>query len=557
MATFELTGPDGGTYHVDAPDEHAAVAAFSAFHGAPDAPPVGIGEDAAKSLGSGLASATVNTIGGLGDLRDLASRGVDAAGAKLGFDPSRAKGIASTVAGLTPIGAAINAAPTSKDVLSTVTDPIVSPDYQPQSGLGSVLKTGAEFLPAMADPELAGPGALKTAAKLFATRVAAPTLSSESAGALTKGTAAEPYARAAGALLGAGGAAVGENKINAALAARNAAALNPDVSTLKRVARSGYQHPDVQDVRIHPQVTSDLADTISADLQHGQNSGFRPANEPKVFSAIDELKTAAAEGRPSTVADLDNVRQVLGNAAKEKDITGQPTRQAVAASRAVGHIDNFLPSLQQPQLLAGDAAKANSILDAARQNWGAAKRAEQVQTLAKNAEINAASSHSGANIQNATKQAFKPLMKNNYQKASGFNDAEKEALAGIVKGTFTGHAARFAGNLLGGGGGLGMLAGAGAGYEAGGVPGALAGAAVGKAFKAIGNRSTFNAVQRLDSLIRSRAPEAVRIAAQNPQLATVLPPTSMRMLRTMILSQTALRDMSNNQRQPVGSANAN
>lgn len=34
MATFELTGPDGGTYHVDAPDEHAAIAAFSAFHGA-------------------------------------------------------------------------------------------------------------------------------------------------------------------------------------------------------------------------------------------------------------------------------------------------------------------------------------------------------------------------------------------------------------------------------------------------------------------------------------------------------------------------------------------
>lgn len=28
MATFELTAPDGGTYHVDAPDEHAAVAAL-------------------------------------------------------------------------------------------------------------------------------------------------------------------------------------------------------------------------------------------------------------------------------------------------------------------------------------------------------------------------------------------------------------------------------------------------------------------------------------------------------------------------------------------------
>lgn len=42
MATFELTGPDGGTYHVDAPDEHAALSAFGAFNGgkgAPAAPP--------------------------------------------------------------------------------------------------------------------------------------------------------------------------------------------------------------------------------------------------------------------------------------------------------------------------------------------------------------------------------------------------------------------------------------------------------------------------------------------------------------------------------------
>ena len=39
MATFELTGPDGGTYHVDAPDEAKALAAFGAFNGSkPTAP---------------------------------------------------------------------------------------------------------------------------------------------------------------------------------------------------------------------------------------------------------------------------------------------------------------------------------------------------------------------------------------------------------------------------------------------------------------------------------------------------------------------------------------
>lgn len=39
MATFELTGPDGGTYHVDAPDERTAISAFSAFNGGKSAAP--------------------------------------------------------------------------------------------------------------------------------------------------------------------------------------------------------------------------------------------------------------------------------------------------------------------------------------------------------------------------------------------------------------------------------------------------------------------------------------------------------------------------------------
>lgn len=33
MATFEMTGPDGATYHLDAPDERAALSAFSTFTG--------------------------------------------------------------------------------------------------------------------------------------------------------------------------------------------------------------------------------------------------------------------------------------------------------------------------------------------------------------------------------------------------------------------------------------------------------------------------------------------------------------------------------------------
>jgi hypothetical protein len=380
------------------------------------------------------------------------------------------------------------------------------------------------------------------------TRVAAPAVASEAAGKLTEGTAAQPWAEVGGALLGAGGATAGMRKFQELVAARAAAKLIPSTDDIKAAARGLYQHPDVAAVQIHPAAVSDLADTISTDLQHGPNSGFRPANEPKVFSAVDELNTAAKENRPATIADIDSVRQVLGGLAKEKDSIGQPTRQAAAASRAIDQVNDFLPNLKQPDLLAGDAAKANDILDTARQNWAAYKKASQVQNLAGNAELNAASSHSGANIQNATKQAFKPLLKNDAAKVASWTNEEKDALNSIVRGTWTGSAARAAGNVLGGGGGLGMLLGAGAGYEGGGIPGAIAGAAAGRAFKMIGNRSTLNAVDHLDTLIRSRSPEALKIAAQTPQMVQALPQKSVQALRNMIFLNPALRALN----QPSG-----
>lgn len=416
--------------------------------------------------------------------------------------------------------------------------------YKPQGAAEDIASKIGQFAPAM----IGGP---ETLAAKAATRVVAPAVASEAAGKLTEGTAAQPYAEIAGALAGGAGASSVAQKFNAMAAARAASAVTPSLQETKAASRLLYQHPDVAAVQIHPAAVSDLADTISSDLQHGQNSGFRPANEPKVFSAVDELKTAAAEGRPATVADLDNVRQVLGNAAKEKDAIGQPTRQAVAAQRAVGHIDNFLPNLQQPDLLAGDAAKANSILADARGNWAAYKKASAVQNTLSNAELNAASANSGGNIQNSIKQGFKPLLKNNGAKTASWSPDEKAALNSVVRGTWTGSAARAAGNLLGGGGGLGMLVGGAAGYEEGGVPGAIAAGLAGRAFKKIGNASTMNAVKRLDTLIRSGSPEAMRIAAQTPQIAQKLPSKSIRLLRTMILAEPALSQSQQQQREPV------
>jgi hypothetical protein len=536
VKNFTITSPEGKRYSVQGPAGSTPEQAYQVLQkyiGAAPAPQGGSIGGVAKSLGVGFGEGAIGLAGLPGDLSNLLTKGSQSASNyiadKLGIDPG------PQASGNTPL-------PTS-DSLQKHVEGVTGEFYKPQGAAENIANKIGQFAPAV----IGGPESLATKAL---TRVAAPAVASEAGGAV-----AGPIGELGGALVGAGGVTAGMRKFLEAIAARAAAKLIPTTDEIKAASRGLYQHPDVAAVQIHPTAVSDLADSISSDLQHGQNSGFRPANEPKVFNAVEELNTAAKENRPATVADIDNVRQVLGGLAKEKDAIGQPTRQAAAASRAIDQVNDFLPNLKQPDLLAGDAAKANDILGEARANWAAYKKASQVQNLAGNAELNAASSHSGANIQNATKQAFKPLLKNDGAKVASWSPEETNALNSIVRGTWTGHAARAAGNVLGGGGGLGMLLGAGAGYEGGGVPGAIAGAAAGRAFKMIGNRSTLNAVQHLDTLIRSGSPEAMRIAAQNPQMVQGLPPKSVQALRNMIFLNPALR-AAQQQGQPIGQPNA-
>jgi hypothetical protein len=579
VKNFTITSPEGKRYSVQGPAGSTPEQAYQVLQKyigggtpAPAAPEGSSIGGVAKSLGTGLAEGAIGLAGLPGDVSQLASKAATWAGNKISGDKVSDQTLGDLVTGQhrspsndsilgrlaqflkdeSAKSANLPAAqgsgdlpgsynPPTSDQLQKSVEGVTGEFYKPQGESERLANKMGNFASAV----IGGPESLIIKGL---TRVAAPAVASEAAGKLTEGTAAQPWAEVGGALLGAGGATAGMRKFQELVAARAAAKLIPSTDDIKAAARGLYQHPDVAAVQIHPAAVSDLADTISTDLQHGPNSGFRPANEPKVFSAVDELNTAAKENRPATIADIDSVRQVLGGLAKEKDSIGQPTRQAAAASRAIDQVNDFLPNLKQPDLLAGDAAKANDILDTARQNWAAYKKASQVQNLAGNAELNAASSHSGANIQNATKQAFKPLLKNDAAKVASWTNEEKDALNSIVRGTWTGSAARAAGNVLGGGGGLGMLLGAGAGYEGGGIPGAIAGAAAGRAFKMIGNRSTLNAVDHLDTLIRSRSPEALKIAAQTPQMVQALPQKSVQALRNMIFLNPALRALN----QPSG-----
>lgn len=280
------------------------------------APSVGMGEDLAKSAGSGLANAAIGTIGMAGDVRDLASRGVDALGSKLGFDPSTIKNAASAASYVLPGGRLVAGAPNSQDVASTVSDPIVSPDYQPQTALGRYTKTGAEFLPAAM---VGGPEGLGT--RLF-NRVALPAIGSETAGELTKGTTLEPYARVGGALAG------------PALAAGARRIVTPLPASAERQALAETLRNEGVPLTAGQTTGSKPLQWMESALGDTPGSGGAAArvmeNQGEQFTAA-ALRRAGIDANRANPDVIDNAFRRIGN-----DFEGVAQRNNVIADRRLG-----------------------------------------------------------------------------------------------------------------------------------------------------------------------------------------------------------------------------
>lgn len=151
---------------------------------------VGAGEDVARSAGAGLREGIESAIGGFGDVGKYQKGIAEWAAGKLGLSPETGEKIGNVAQYLTPFPAA----PTT-DQIQGATNDVAGPAYKPQTTTGEYAKTTASFAPAL----IGGEG---SAAQRLITRVLLPGVASETAGQVTKGTAAEPYARIAGALAG-------------------------------------------------------------------------------------------------------------------------------------------------------------------------------------------------------------------------------------------------------------------------------------------------------------------------------------------------------------------
>jgi hypothetical protein len=441
-------------------------------------PPVSVAGDIAKESGKGLVRGVESAAGDVGE-------------AVMGpFGPSHHWGnlMADLGLGQRPKTDAPYGAQMAKATGMTAT---------PQTPYG---KYAGAITESVGNPEsYLGPGG--PAAKLFAAGAAGA--GSEAAGEAAEGTGLEPAARILGGM-GAGSAA---STLSRTVGAARARVPSPTTDELHAASQTNYNNMKGFGVELHPHVMDQVATNIETELL---NEGYRPWNtnegHNQLFRAVDELRNPV--GRYTTMSDVDAPRRVLNR------LAGNPSLRD-GARRAIDEIDT-----RMVQLTPADAAINGHFIprvvqeaNEARGNYAAFKHAEQLDTSTDKAGLIAASTGSGANIDNATRQQMRQIL-TNPKKLRGFSPGEQVQMRQIVNGTFAGNAARLVGKLAPTGvvsGGLGALVGHTLGHTIG-IP------VIGAISKAAGDAATNRAAARLSEMVRLRSPLARRMGS------TPLPP---------------------------------
>lgn len=311
----------------------------------------------------------------------------------------------------------------------------------------------------------------------------------------------------------------------------------PTAAELKAAGDAGYEAARNMDVTYSSQGVADMAQQVRANLE---SRGIIPELAPKTFAILDKLQSPP-EGSVATISGVEAARRAFGHVGQ--DFSNLTDRGAGKFARSA--VDDFLVGRPEGNVRSGPAGEAARAIADARGNIAAYKRSGALTGIEDAAELRAAAANSGANTGNAIRSRVASLV-TNPKKLSGFTDAERAQLEAIVRGTLPQNITRAAGNLLGGGGGLGSavssaVAGTGAAVMSGqpmmaGV--GIAAPVVGAASKQISNNLTRRALNVADEATRTRSP-LYRQMVQDAPMVPRSPTKDAANLRMLLLSQAA------------------
>jgi len=283
----------------------------------------------------------------------------------------------------------------------------------------------------------------------------------------------------------------------------------PEIRQLKEVANLVYDEISNSGVRIKRAVTSDLGNSIKADLVR---QGFNSTNNPKINGLFREIDDVINNG--ADLSRMQILRKTASNAAEQLNSIGKPTDTARLATRAVSRIDKFFESVSTSSLEGANKTAAVATarnLKSANKLWGRALRAETIDTAIRDGSSRAAGAEAG--IRNELNRIL-----NNKSKSKFFPKEELASMRKVVDGSFGQNFTRLIGKmgisidrspgllqatLASGSAGIGGLLGLGSGGII--LP------AIGSVSKQIAKNLTTNKAKFLSTITRA-GPDAEKIA---------------------------------------------
>lgn len=464
MPIYEVQ-TDAGKFQIEAADETALAAAVNELPKAPETTLAGVGKAAWSGLREGAAGLAGLPADAINLVGQMTGRGDQTAQFAKDYGSEAMRGRIESATGEM---------------------------YKPQTGIESLVNTAASFAPGV----IGGGASLPVK---VATRMALPAAAAEGAKALTAGTAAEPYAGIAGALGGLAGGMGIERAIT-----RPGVAARPTRADVAKRTDDLYNAPAVKDLELATPAVSRWVDNVKTNIDRG----VVPAHDAdRTFKVLDRLKSPGTGSGPYTtrVSELDGVRKMLGEYAGEVGPNFKPTPNARAAMAARSEIDNFLGNMDPLMVVKGDAQAASSVLREARATAQQGMKMDKIARWLRDAEIDAAKSHSGGNLENVIYQKIATALKNREKHLRGWSKEEVAALQRVLP-NMAESILRRGGKLLGGGGGLGQLASGSAGGAMFGFPGMVALPALGMGMNRAGSAIASRKLNNVTDVIAANTP---------------------------------------------------
>jgi hypothetical protein len=310
------------------------------------------------------------------------------------------------------------------------------------------------------------------------------------------------------------GTAKATQTFSEAVANKKAASQAPSVAAIKAAANAEYKSASAADAILNADPVKRLQASVQGDLA---NFGYHPDLQPKIGVVLKELDRV---GQGNVTADgVDTIRKMALGISRSND----PSERALGGM-IVRKIDDMMENLQPADIVQGNANQAVESLGKARDLWKTMRKAELLENLMDQGELQGMSTNSGGNVQNLIRQKLRTSVLENKDNARMFTPDELKTVRQIVSGTKTQNVLRQLGRLAPSSNAwLGIVS----TFAAPGV--GVAVPMVGAGAKALATRSTKKAIDKLATSVKQGAYRSA------PQLSPA--PTFPLQLRQQMINQ--------------------